>query len=330
MKVVYFFRRPLPQYHSIEELFKSIQEGLGNRIDFENVFAPLISRGPFSMLWNAIQAFRNQGSINHITGDIHYVALLLKKKRTILTIHDIGSILKGSQWKRRLFKYLWFTMPINRVQLVTVISEFTKMELQEKIGIRSDKIRVVCDCVSPAIKYIPRTTSQSELTILQIGTKANKNIENLIVALKGTQHRLHIVGRLSEQQIRLLEDNGVRYENYHNISFDKLLSLYENCDLVAFISLYEGFGMPIIEANAMGRPVITSTAASMPEIAGDAALLVDPNNVDEIRAGINELAENEQLRQQLVDQGLVNVKRFQPSVIASQYLALYKELLNNH
>ena len=84
--------------------------------------------------------------------------------------------------------------------------------------------------------------------------------------------------------------------------------------------------MPILEANAVGRPVITSNILSMPEVAGDAACIVNPYSIDEIRSGILRIIENANYRESLVERGFVNVQRFEPKKVARQYLEIYAEL----
>ncbi len=98
--------------------------------------------------------------------------------------------------------------------------------------------------------------------------------------------------------------------------------------MLVFASTYEGFGLPIVEAQATGRPVVTSDTLSMPEVAGDAACLVDPFNVESIRNGILKVIQDTGYREQLVQNGLKNVERFKPESVAMQYLALYRELVN--
>jgi glycosyltransferase involved in cell wall biosynthesis len=97
--------------------------------------------------------------------------------------------------------------------------------------------------------------------------------------------------------------------------------------MVVFVSTYEGFGLPIVEANATGRPVITSNICSMPEIAGSAACLVDPSDCSSIRQGILRVMNDDGYRAGLVAMGFDNVKRFRASLIAAQYAELYHDIL---
>lgn len=94
-----------------------------------------------------------------------------------------------------------------------------------------------------------------------------------------------------------------------------------------FPSTYEGFGLPIIEAQATGRPVLTSKLEPMSSVAGDAACLVDPYSVESIRAGVKKIIENESYRNELIEKGFKNVERFQLKNVTKQYIDLYQELI---
>jgi glycosyltransferase involved in cell wall biosynthesis len=137
---------------------------------------------------------------------------------------------------------------------------------------------------------------------------------------------LNVIGKLTAVQQELLRRCGINYNNIPRATDIQVLDSYRTCDLVAFASTYEGFGLPILEAQATGRPVITSNLSSMPEAAGSAACFVDPLNVESIRAGILRVWHDAAYRQNLVEAGFENVKRFRPEAIAAKYAGLYEEL----
>jgi len=107
---------------------------------------------------------------------------------------------------------------------------------------------------------------------------------------------------------------------------EELVQAYQRCDMVVFASLYEGFGLPILEAQAMGRPVITSNFGAMKEAAGEGALLVDPYSVEAIREAILRVKNEPGLREELVRKGRENVERFRPEAVARQYAEIYRSL----
>ncbi len=110
------------------------------------------------------------------------------------------------------------------------------------------------------------------------------------------------------------------------LSQPQIIAEYHRCDLVLFASTYEGFGMPILEAQAIGRPVVTSTIASMPEVAGDAAELVDPFDPLSIRAGVTRVLTSTSRQESLIARGFANLPRFAPTVVAQAYASLYREV----
>jgi glycosyltransferase involved in cell wall biosynthesis len=159
-----------------------------------------------------------------------------------------------------------------------------------------------------------------------VGTGWNKNLEGVIEALKGLPCRLRIIGPVSERQKRLLQDSRIDYECLGRVSDEELIHAYRDCDALIFVSLVEGFGLPILEAQMTGRPVITSNCSSMPEVAGDGALLVDPKQPSEIRLAVERMISDPTLRQQLIRNGSQNVSRFSAATVAAKYLELYQEV----
>lgn len=327
MKINYFFRRPSPVFHSIEEQFFAIQKELPKNVIHRNVFARYHSKGLFRRILISIQAAFNQNEINHITGDINFISTFLKKKKTILTIHDIGSALNRNSIKKAILRFFWFTIPFKRVKYITAISEFSKNEILQSFKINPDKIVVIPDCISDEFKFVPKSFNADKPVILQIGTKQNKNLTRLIEAIKEINCKLIIVGKLTENQVSSLKNNKIDFENKFNLSFSEIIDLYKNCDIVSFVSTYEGFGVPILEAQATGRAIITSNLPPLNDVAGNnGALLINPFDVEEISKSIKELIFNSELRESLIKSGLENVKKYSAKSIAEQYYNLYLKI----
>ncbi|MGD9842947.1 MAG: glycosyltransferase, partial [Steroidobacteraceae bacterium] len=158
-----------------------------------------------------------------------------------------------------------------------------------------------------------------------IGTRDNKNLPRVIVALAGLPVFLVIVGPLNDVQLALLIQHDIGYENYPAPNDTILLSLYESADLISFPSTYEGFGMPILEAQAVGRAVLTSNREPMRSVAGAGAILVDPESVVAMRTGFLSLLNNSVLREQLISDGLHNVRQYTLESVAQQYQQLYEQ-----
>jgi glycosyltransferase involved in cell wall biosynthesis len=160
--------------------------------------------------------------------------------------------------------------------------------------------------------------------IMQIGSGYNKNLERLIKAVEGIPCHLVLINRLSEEQHHQLKAAAISYEHHPRLSQKEVQEMYRSVDILFFGSVYEGFGLPIIEAFASGVPVITSTVTSMPEIAKDAALLVDPYDVKAIRESILSIINDDVVREALIEKGFRRAKDFVPAEIAAQYLQIYR------
>jgi glycosyltransferase involved in cell wall biosynthesis len=325
MEVTYFQRRPMAGQFSIERVFNNIRSGLPREISSRTAQCRY-SRGVLRRFYNCLEAASRQGDINHITGDIHYVAAFLDSRKTILTIHDCVSLHRLQGMKRRIFKLLWYDLPVSRSRVVVAISQFTADELNMLVPRSAGKTRVIYDPVGGEYQYCPKEFDAREPQILHLGTSPNKNLGRLIEALAGIPCRLTIIGDLSQDMISNLDRHAIRYSTLAGIKNEQVAEIYRACDLVAFPSTYEGFGMPIVEANAVGRAVLTSALGAMREIAGGSAVLVDPFDVQSIRSGILRLINDGQTREELIQRGLKNARRFSPETIAAQYAELYREI----
>ena len=325
--VSYLQRKPRPkQNYSLEFIFDDLRHRLSGDIRPTVHRAPFYSNGLIRRTLIAFSAALHQGELNHITGDINYASLLLSRKRTLLTILDAG-VMDGKHGLRKvLLDWIWFRLPAKSAQMITTISESAKKDILKYVDVPDEKIRVIPVAVSPHFKWSPKEFNTSCPRILQVGTKKNKNIERLITSLLGLSCKLQIIGPLTDALRTQLNANEIDYENWSNLSIDEVVRKYQQCDLLTFCSTYEGFGMPIVEANVVGRPVVTSDISSMPEVAGNAACLVDPFDSASIRSGIRRVIKDVDYRSKLIANGRVNAERFDANNIAEQYLAIYKEM----
>jgi glycosyltransferase involved in cell wall biosynthesis len=328
MKINYIFRSKLLQRYSIENVFRTIISEISKSDEVTSTYVPYSGAKPITVLKNMLYILKYRDYFNHITGDVHYLALILKKEKTILTINDLVSLKNRSGLRRFLLKLIWFDLPVRNCSIVTVISNQTKNELIDNIPHSKNKIRVVYCPLTSEFKYVEKTFNSDCPVILQIGTGSNKNLERVIEAIVRINCTLDIVGNLSSVQHELLTKNKISFTNSYNLSNEQVIEKYINSDIVIFVSTYEGFGLPIIEAQATGRPVITSNLPPMNEVAGDSACLVDPYDVNSISNAVQKLCIDMDYRNNLISKGIENIKRFSIEKISSDYIEIYKELGN--
>lgn len=230
--------------------------------------------------------------------------------------------------KKKILKYFWLTLSSRKVNFITTNSEATKKSLLRYIDFDPTKIKPIYVCVPDIYeKSEPCPNDTTSKRILQIGTASNKNIVRLVDALHGLDVVLTIVGQLSMDLLEHLEKRGIKFVHKNwKLSDVEMYKEYIQCSILAFVSTLEGFGMPIFEAQKVGRVVVTYNLYSMPEVAGDAAILVDPYNVQSIRNGFLNAIENPDYVQQLILKGYQNATRFDSKAIANKYAGLYNEM----
>jgi len=327
MKVAFLFRKPNPVFFSIERVFFSVEEELrrqGN--DVVKYYLPDsgLSLGNFRTV---LQRFGNKDrDLYHVTGDIHYAVIGFPRRKVLLTIHDCVFMRQPKGLKRWLLKKLFLDWPVRHCRLITTISEATKRDIVLHTGCNPDKIRVIPNPIREGIQYCEKMFDAENPVILFVGTTPNKNLERTIQALEGVSCVLRIIGEIKDDIRALLDRHGVQYSTASRLTDEQMAAEYAAADMILFPSLYEGFGLPILEAQKTGRPVITSDLSPMKEVAGGAACLVDPLSVTSIREGVLKVIGDQAYRQQLMTSGGHNVQRYDVVIISQQYLSCYRAL----
>lgn len=330
IKVTFFQRRPRPGFNfSFEAIFDELRDQLRDKIIADLKICSYYNDGIWSKVLNILEAaFRQSKTVNHITGEVHFLNLLMRKRTVLLTVHDCRFLERKQGWRKVLMKWLYLDWPVKKARYVTAVSEKTRRDILKNTKCREEKIMVIPVAVERMYQPLPKPFNAEKPVILQVGTGENKNLIRLAEALSAISCHLSIVGKINERQKAALAKHQIEYSNAYNLSPAQMLAQYQDCDIVAFVSTFEGFGMPIIEGNSVERPVITSNISSMPEVAGKAALLVDPFDVKAIRKGVVSLIRDKPLRQELIEAGRKNKLRFQSEAIAGQYFALYQKIAN--
>mgnify|MGYP004609392437 CR=1 FL=1 len=323
MNILFIYRNSAMGF-SVGKVFKPIEFEICKYANVDSLELP-IANYSFKGLWTNISYLRKhlkRASYDAvlITGTENYLLPFISSSKKVVVVHDVQSFFNNLSGMRRKLKELMFIKVLGKADKIVSISEQTQNELIA-YGFRS---AIIYDPVSPTFTYVNKVFNKVCPIVLHIGTNSNKNLHNTILALKGLKCFLRIVGKLSTEDLKSLHDNDIEYSCCSNISDEELLEEYRCCDIVNFPSLYEGFGMPIIEGQATGRVVVTSNISPMKEVAGGASVLVNPHDVLSIRKGYLEAIKNSD---QYIEKGLENVKRFTVSSISSQYFNLIKELL---
>jgi glycosyltransferase involved in cell wall biosynthesis len=322
LSVTYFYREPRNTGLSIEGIFRLVRESLKGRVEIKEFYCD----AKLSRLQNTLRAKKCSGSINHITGDVNFLALGLRGKN-VLTIHDFGFYENPvhSKLVKLLYHYFWYYFPLKKIDIVTVVSQFTKEKLIRYFHFPEARIRVIYDPVKPVFRFVRKDEIGNPMRVLMLGTGKHKNLDNLIEAAKDGKFHLDIVGWPAPDELAKLKAYGISHAVYNGLTDEQVYERYIACDVLFIASFYEGFGMPIIEAQAVGRPVVTSNLGAMREVGEGSAILVDPHQPKEIRDAISSLADR-RLYDEVVGRGVANAAKYNHEKIAQQYLAVYEEL----
>lgn len=237
-------------------------------------------------------------------------------RNKISTIHDITFLRypKSYSMKFRLFYRYLIPAIIKTSRKILTVSEFSKTDICQQYGLDIDNLNVIHNAVGSSFIPANRLNTKKKYALAVSSPNLHKNFPRMIRAfLKAeTSIDLKIIGSLSNtfNDQEVLSSDSDRVEYLGRISDNELIELYQNADFFIFPSLYEGFGIPPLEAQACGCPVISSNAASLPEILDNSVLFFNPMDESSIKDAIDEIASNHDLKCNLIKKGYENVKKY--------------------
>jgi glycosyltransferase involved in cell wall biosynthesis len=290
---------------------------------------------------------KDEISVFHgLSGEIP-MGLNHKNIKSVVTIHDLIFIKMPklySFWDRKIHTYK-FKKAAKNSDLIIAISEQTKKDIINCFGISESKIKVIYQGCHSMFKEkfnenefqtVNSKFSLPEKFILNVGTiEARKNAFLAVKAIRNIDVKLVIVGKETEysQEIRnYISENNLEEKVIFlkGLTLKELAILYQLATIFVYPSLYEGFGIPIIEALYSRTPVITSKGGVFPEAGGEHSIYIDSNSVEEMQDSILKLWNDPILRKDITDKGSEFVKKFNDEEIANQYMKIYTDLNSNN
>lgn len=256
----------------------------------------------------------------------------MRFRRTVATFHDLF-VMTGEystpEFRARFTRQA--REAARRADLVIAVSAFTASQVVSLLDVPESRVRVIHHGTREfALPVLPR-----EKLILNVGAvQTRKNIARLVEAFEGVDSSWKLVlagsaGYGSTQIVERIERSPARARisvtGY--VSPEDLAHWYRRASIFAFPSLDEGFGMPVLEAMAAGTPVVASNRSALPEVAGNAALLVDPEDIGSLRDTLIEIIRNEELRRDLTQRGICRARSFTWAKAVRETWRVYQELL---
>jgi alpha-1,3-rhamnosyl/mannosyltransferase len=342
-RMVFWFGKNLPGYRHVD--FDSPIPTFANRVQYHLGGGLRKIPGLTIMLhlWRD-RKFRSytrrvKPSLYHET---RYALFRFDDGPTVITVYDL-SFVRHPEWHpadRAEYLERYFLKRISNVDAVITISEFSKKEITSLLGIRPDKIYVTplgADrTFSPGKKEVKGLPNEY---ILSLGNlEPRKNLVTLLDAYRSLPKKLRerfplVIAGASGWHTEALKKALQLFPGREKpiltgyVPKKLLPDLYRGASLFVYPSLYEGFGLPVIEAMACGVPVLASNAASLPEVVGDAGVLVGPRDVNHLKEAMKELLEDEKARRALAEKGIARAKLFSWDKCARQTLSVYERSL---
>lgn len=307
-------------------------------------------KAPVRILWEQLAAplLAARKRVDLIHGPVNIVPLA-SFRPSIVTIHDLAFLEYPDQYPAMQRRYLsaMTRLATRRASRVIAVSSYTARDISERLGVDSARVVAVPNGVSES--FFPRRDTP-ELTIFReqhalpgdfllfVGTlQPRKNLVGLLRAYGqlGPEERLplYVVGGegwmysdIFDEVRRLGIEDAVHFPGY--AASETLPLWYSAATAFIYPSYYEGFGLPVLEAMACGTPVVTSNRTSLPEVVGDAGLLVNPDNPEDIARGLREILADTERRDVMASAGLVQAKQFTWRRTARETAAVYRDVLN--
>lgn len=306
----------------------------------------------FKSLWRSfhIAILSKKLKLDVYHGLSHELPLGIEKTgiKSVVTIHDLIYIRYPEYFKKidRLVYNRKFRHACRVADRIHAISEQTKQDLMTYFAVPAEKIKVIYQSVNPVFSVqaddglkleIRKKYQLPERFILTVGTvEPRKNLMALLegMVLEKIYLPLVVVGKFTEYQHKVLKFieadlNRLQVFFLSRVQDEELAVIYQMAEVMVYPSVFEGFGLPVAEAQASGCPVITSKTSSLPEAGGDAALYINPENPEEIGQALATVLSDQTLRESLIAKGKINVRRYTPEKFAKELEQLYNSILND-
>ncbi len=282
----------------------------------------------------------------------NFVVPLVAPCPTVITIHDLSSFIlrKTHKWTNNMIQRVLVPPSARRSRAIIAVSEATRNDVVRIMGINEAKIHVIPEAVdeifSPVVdneirSRVLRNLGLPKKFILFVGTlEPRKNIPALLEAYAhlirnaDIEHQLVLAGGQGwggesiHQKVRSLGiEANVKFTGY--VAREDLPALYSMADSFVYPSLYEGFGLPPLEAMACGTPIIVSDGSSLSSVVAEAGIRVDPKDISALAQAMRRVLLDERLREDLIEKGMERIKCFSWEATARETLALYQEVASS-